>query len=236
MSAKREHVRKRTTAEPKCLTASVLHFCHLAKRHNRHAHRTVLAPIPGICAVVVLLLVTTWARVTFAQELSEGVLPPSMRTGVAPPEHFLYGAFLRNEAGFEILARQREAQGLSGAALRAHFVKVFGVTLAEQTEIARIALRYDSAAAPLRDQKRLLVQAFQEHFFPGKQHFGGTPRPQLSPELQAVSAKIRQQILNSRDELHGALGNERFSHLESVLRARAAHDFRSLDGMNEGSK
>ncbi len=147
----------------------------------------------------------------FGQELDPSILPPIMRDGVAPPDHVLYGAFLRHEATFERHARENEARELSGDAYRNHFLLAFGVTPAEQTQIAEIALSYYTQWSSLREQAKTAARDFRELNFPHNQHAQGTPLPSNSPQLVSISKQMRAATLASRDQIRAALGDERFA-------------------------
>lgn len=165
--------------------------------------------------------VFTCAVFSPAQEIPLSAIPPAMRKPI--PEHVAYRMFLRHAAAMEREARSNEAQARSGEAYRNHIVHKFGVTAEEQSKIAEIALGFDQDLSALRAQEKQILDAFEAKYFPNHRYPKGIPLPTSPAELIPLEDQVKTRTLQARDQIHAALGDERFSHLDSMVKFRTAH-------------
>lgn len=181
-----------------------------------------------------LLVLLFSALPSHAQEIPLEMIPPLSREGVIPPDRVLYGALLRNEAVFERQAQANQAKGLNGAPYRNHFTRQFGLTSEEQTQVARIATTYYDQWLALKAQARKLAHEFRSYNFPERVYERDTPLPPRFPPLADLAKVMEAVTLQARDEMRTALGGDRFRRLDSLLRARAAHDYHAVDKLRAG--
>lgn len=191
--------------------------------------RLTIAIVPY--SIAFLLLLPASAR---AQEYSIQDLPASVRPGHVPADKVMYGAFLRNEAVFERKARAEEAKGNSGDQYRRFFVRRFGITDQEQAQIATLALDYYDQWLALKAQLKDATDRFVHTWFPGNRYPEGATLPPIPAEITTIEHQIKTLTLAKRDEVHARLGDARFVHLDSIIRARATHDFEKLDKLQGG--
>jgi len=189
-------------------------------------------PVPPFNFLCLVLVAIVSAYQATAQEFPASAIPTRPLS-----DKVLYGAFLRNVAVFERKALEEEAKGNSGGEYRRFLIQRFGLTEQEHAQIAVVATNYFDIWLSLKAQLKDATLRFTNTVFPGNRYPDGTVNPPLfSPEMIALDKEIHTLTLTKRDEIHGRLGEARFQHLDTMLRARAAHDFEKLSVLKKGQK
>lgn len=174
-------------------------------------------------AVRPVLLVLALASLSVAQtlpvteqqkEIAEG---PPLR-GLATPETVMYRIFFTHVAVFEQNARNAEAHGKSGAPWRNHLLHKYGLTSAEQQQIATEALSYHNQMNAIRAQVQLEKAAFEQQYglSDHKGHLAaGAP---LHPSaIHSLRKQADALTLNSKAHVQTLLGDTRFGELDQKI-------------------
>jgi hypothetical protein len=136
----------------------------------------------------------------------------------AIPDDVIYRHFFRHVAKYQDIAEKAEASGRSSP-FRHSFRTRLSLTPTEEEDLNRIAADCMTQLLGVQQQIAAVVSQFRSAYPPGQLK----PRVKLPPpppELAPLVAQKKAIIIDARNKLRTALGDEEFSRVDSLIKAQ----------------
>ncbi|MGI8997648.1 MAG: hypothetical protein ACR2GW_13375 [Pyrinomonadaceae bacterium] len=162
-----------------------------------------------------------------APQPQAAAVSPSPQTSPLLQPHLTYGVLFRVVVAFKKQAELREQQGLSGLALRTHFSRQAGLNETEAQALTRIAEGSGPAIAALDQAAKLIIDAARARH-PGGRLLLGETLPAPPPQLGELEQQRKTAILQAREQLRLALGDEAFRRFDEFVQQDFARRIRPV--------
>lgn len=116
-------------------------------------------------------------------------------------------------------AEEVEREGKDGRQFRTHFIRQATLTQEEAQVLEQVAVECEQAIQLLELRAKPVVDAYRAQYPGGQVPQGQHPAPP-PPELRKISEERDAIILQARDRLHVALGDEKFTRFDSFVKTR----------------
>lgn len=174
-------------------------------------------------AVVASAIAIGWHRVAgksteaYAAEKEAPIAPkdsPVQQTGV--PKHIAYGLFFGEMLAFKKKAEERERSGLDGSWFRKHHEESVALNERQRKALELIAADCNATVLGINDKARRIINRDRARHPHGKLREGKT-LPIPPPELKYLEEERTATILEAREKLRSAFGEEEFRRLDDFI-------------------
>ena len=137
----------------------------------------------------------------------------------ALPEHVLYGQMFRHVVELEKQADAVEKRGEDGAKYRLRYQQSAALSDRQDTQLKTIAQECMERVAEQDLRARDVIRAARAQAG-GRELAPGQTPPRPPAELAELQEERNALILEARDRLHGAFGQEEFKRFDTFLREK----------------
>lgn len=175
--------------------------------------------------IALCLMVSASCALAFAWQQKTASLTPH-RNAAIPPS-VLYRQMFHHIALLKQKAEEQESKGQDGSSLRTLYKHSAKLTDNQAKALDEIASDCESKIAKLDKRAKQIQDEFRALHPGGKLNPSEQP-PQPPAELKGLQAEREAVILQSRDRLHAAFGEEGFQQLEQFVQRNIADNTKPL--------
>lgn len=135
------------------------------------------------------------------------------------PEHAPYLFLFRHLSHLKKQSEKLRRQGKDGSGFQRRFKEALVLDDGQFEQLGAIALSCEAQLDALDKQAARVVEEFKKHYPDGPVP-EGVIIPPPPAELLALQEERNRLVLNARDRVRGALGEQEFAHLDQMVRLR----------------
>ena len=161
----------------------------------------------------------------------ETVPPAMLPADQDVPEHVIYGQIFRHIKELRKTAEEEERQGRDGAHLRTLYQRMAQLSPPQAAALDEIATETNAQLDELTNRAQQIIREIRGQHPEGRLAPGEQP-PVPPAELQQLSAQRRELLLQAREQLRTAYGEEEFQRFSQFVQQRVRPGIRRIDNGN----
>lgn len=137
------------------------------------------------------------------------------------PEHVIYKHLFHHVVALKMKAEEAESEGKDPTQYRTHFKRKAQLTDQEAQILEDVATELDRQVKVQDERAKVLIRAYKAQYPGGQVPHGELPKPPPA-ELRTLSEERDAMVLQARDRLKAAFGEQEFNRFHAFVKDRIA--------------